>query len=71
MFWRVGWMYGDVLCSNRSSFLPSLPYEPNPFLPRGPREWETLLCDTARTLGLARALVHAALEAQVELLAGR
>eukprot|EP00913_Durusdinium_trenchii_P031126 g29147.t2 len=38
---------------------------------RGTREWETLLCDTARTLGLARALVHAALEAQVELLAGR
>ena len=30
------------------------------------KEWETLLTDTARTLGLSRQVVHAALEAQVE-----
>lgn len=51
----------------------------NPATPRGRRtldtrgkEWETLLTDTARTLGLSRAVVHAALEAQVErILTGR
>eukprot|EP00435_Cladocopium_sp_Y103_P054454 s1854_g17.t1 len=51
----------------------------SPATPRGRRtldtrgkEWETLLTDTARTLGLSRAVVHAALEAQVErILTGR
>ena len=35
------------------------------------KEWETLLIDTARTLGLPRPVVHAALEAQVERVLGR